>query len=183
MRSRKKRIAVFLVVALFIGIACPYNQREIKEMKAVENNVSYKDGDEIQPLSVDLHKCQMGKQNTRHAAFGFQADALLRSLLFGQQRVQYGEKMLRLGGLEQIVVRLDRIALGRELRRGGQKHQLRFGIEAADFPCGRHPVCPRHHHIQQIERVATASCRGKQVIRIPKGSVMDRRPSLLPVGI
>ena len=54
MRSRKKRIAVFLVVALFIGIACPYNQREIKEMKAVENNVSYKDGDEIQPLSVDL---------------------------------------------------------------------------------------------------------------------------------
>ena len=51
MRSRKKRIAVFLVVALFIGIACPYNQREIKEMKAVENNVSYKDGDEIQPLS------------------------------------------------------------------------------------------------------------------------------------
>ena len=54
MKSRKKRIAVFLVVALFIGIACPYNQREIKEMKAVENNVSYKDGDEIQPLSVDL---------------------------------------------------------------------------------------------------------------------------------
>ena len=54
MRSRKNRIAVFLVVALFIGIACPYNQREIKEMKAVENNVSYKDGDEIQPLSVDL---------------------------------------------------------------------------------------------------------------------------------
>ncbi|OLA03403.1 MAG: hypothetical protein BHW11_02560 [Clostridium sp. CAG:62_40_43] len=54
MRNRKKRIAVFLVVALFIGIACPYNQREIKEMKAVENNVSYKDGDEIQPLSVDL---------------------------------------------------------------------------------------------------------------------------------
>ena len=49
MKSRKKRIAVFLVVALFIGIACPYNQREIKEMKAVENNVSYKDGDEIQP--------------------------------------------------------------------------------------------------------------------------------------
>ena len=47
MRSRKKRIAAFLVVALFIGIACPYNQREIKEMKAVENNVSYKDGDEI----------------------------------------------------------------------------------------------------------------------------------------
>ena len=36
MKSRKKRIAVFLVVALFIGIACPYNQREIKEMKAVE---------------------------------------------------------------------------------------------------------------------------------------------------
>ena len=53
MRSRKKRIAVFLVVALFIGIACPYNQREIKEMKAVENNVSYKDGDEIQPLFYD----------------------------------------------------------------------------------------------------------------------------------
>ena len=52
MKSRKKRIAVFLVVALFIGIACPYNQREIKEMKAVENNVSYKDGDDSRFLLI-----------------------------------------------------------------------------------------------------------------------------------
>ena len=109
---------------------------------------------EEQVLAHDLHIAQLGEGQPHQNALGAHRQSILRVLLPLVQSVQQREQQLGADRLEQVFQRPHAVALVGEARRGGQEHDVRCVIEAADLTGGFHAGHAGHEHVQQVQRKA-----------------------------
>lgn len=106
---------------------------------------------EIEVLVDDLHIADVGIGHPDEGSAGLQRQRLQGPLLLEGETVQQGKELLPVDGLEEVIQRPYAIALVGKAGGGGEEHDLRRIVEAADLPGGLQAVYPGHHHVQEVE--------------------------------
>lgn len=137
---------------------------------------------EIEGLGHDLHRLQRAEGHAEHAPLSVDAQGGGRLAQDVHDLIQNGEEPLLGGGLQQIVGRVDGIALHGELRRGGEEHDLHALVFLPELPGRLDAVHPRHQHVQQDQVVLLAVHGGEQLHAALEALTAQLQPALLPVG-
>lgn len=138
---------------------------------------------EVEVLPVDLHIGQLGEGHPDKGGAAFYRQPLLGALLLQGEPVQDGEKILGPDGLEQIIQRLDAVALVGEVGGGGEEDDGGGGVAAADLPGRADAVGPRKNDIQQIQGKPLLGRRVQQRAGAGKGLILHGRAALLPPAV
>lgn len=111
---------------------------------------------EVQGLGHDLHGLQLIVGQEEDLVVGLEGQCFLRLLQRADELVQDGEHPLLRGGLEQVVGRVDGVALHGEFGGGGQEHDLHMLVLFSDLLGHLDAVQARHEDVQQKEVVRLA---------------------------